>query len=102
MPGKPIRADFYESLPTGQYLIVQINKYSRYSEAEIINRTSGRTLTTKLDAIFARQGIPHTFKSDNGPTLMVMTLKLTRQNWVSNAKHRRKIGHRATRKPKDS
>ena len=75
--GKSIHADFYEPLLTGQYLIVLIDKYSRYSEAEIINRTSGRILINKLDAIFARQGIPHTFKSDNGPTLMVMTLKLT-------------------------
>ena len=51
--------------PTGQYIIVLIGKYSRYPEAEIVNSTSAKTLIPKLDAIFARHGIPHTFKSDN-------------------------------------
>ncbi|CAB4005816.1 uncharacterized protein K02A2.6-like [Paramuricea clavata] len=70
MPDGPwqfIHADFYGPLPTGQYIIVLIDKYSRYPEAEIINSTSAKTLIPKLDAIFARHGIPHTLKSDNGP-----------------------------------
>ena len=57
MPGGPwqfIHADFYGPLPTGQYIIVVIDKYSRYPEAEIINSTSAKTLIPKLDAIFAR------------------------------------------------
>jgi hypothetical protein len=32
-----------------------------------MNSTSDKTLIPKLDVIFARHGIPHTFKSDNGP-----------------------------------
>ena len=39
MPDRPwqiIHADFYGPLPTGQYIIVLIDKYSRYSETEII------------------------------------------------------------------
>jgi hypothetical protein len=56
---------FMGQSPTGQYIIVLIDKYSRYPEAEILNSTSAKTLITKLDAIFARHGIPHTFKSDN-------------------------------------
>jgi hypothetical protein len=70
MPDGPwqfIHADFYGPLPTGQYIIVLIDKYSRYPEAEIINSTSAKTLIPKLDAIFARHGIPQTFKSDNRP-----------------------------------
>ena len=58
---------FYGPLPTGEYIIVLIDKYSRYPEAEIINSTSAKTLVPKLDANFARHGISHTFKSDNGP-----------------------------------
>jgi hypothetical protein len=49
---------FMGNSPTGQYIIVLIDKYSRYPEA-------AKTLIPKLDAIFARHGIPHTFKSDN-------------------------------------
>ena len=70
MPDGPwqfIHADFYGPLPTGQYIIVLIDKYSRYPEAEIINSASAKTLIPKLDAIFAQHGIPHTLKSDNGP-----------------------------------
>ena len=66
-PWQTIHADFYGPLPTGQNVIVLIDKYSRYPEAEIISNTSAKTLIPKLDAIFARHGIPHTFKSDNGP-----------------------------------
>ena len=66
-PWQIIHADFYGPLPTGQYIIVLIDKYSRYPETEIINNTSAKTLIPKLDAIFARHGIPHTVKSDNRP-----------------------------------
>ena len=47
MPDGPwqfIHADFYESLPTGQYIIVLIDKYSRYPEADIMNSTSVKHL----------------------------------------------------------
>ena len=62
-----IHADFYGPLPTGHYIIVLTDKYSRYPETEIINSISAKTSIPKLDAFFARRGIPHTFKSDNGP-----------------------------------
>ncbi|XP_046862897.1 uncharacterized protein K02A2.6-like [Xenia sp. Carnegie-2017] len=66
-PWQTIHADFYGPLPTGQYIIVLIDKYSRYPEAEIISSTSAKALIPKIDAIFARHGIPLKFKSDNGP-----------------------------------
>ena len=68
-PWQIIHADFYGPLSTGQYIIVLIDKYSRYPETEIINNTSAKTLIPKLHVIFARHGIPHTLKSDNGPPL---------------------------------
>ena len=66
-PWQTIHADFYGPLPTGQYIIVLIDKYSRYPEAEIISSTSAKALIPKIDAILARHGIPLKFKSDNGP-----------------------------------
>ena len=66
-PWQIIHADFYGPLPTSQYIIALIDKYSRYPETEIINNASAKTLIPKLDAIFVRHGIPHTVKSDNGP-----------------------------------
>ena len=41
--------------------------YSRFPEAEIVSSTSAKATIPKLDAIFARQGIPETLRSDNGP-----------------------------------
>ena len=52
-PWQTIHADFYGPLPTGQYIIVLIDKYSRYPEAEVVNSTSAKALIPKLDAIFA-------------------------------------------------
>ncbi len=60
---------------TGQYVSVLIGKYSRYPEAGIIKSTSAKTVIPKLDAIFARHGIPYTFKSDNGPPFNTNELK---------------------------
>lgn len=66
-PWQTIHADFYGPLLTGQYIIVLIDKYSRYPEAEIVKSTSASTIIPKVDAIFARHGVPCKFKSDNGP-----------------------------------
>ena len=41
--------------------------YSRFPEVEIVSSTSAKATIPKLDAIFARQGIPETLQSDNGP-----------------------------------
>jgi hypothetical protein len=97
MPDGPwqfIHADFYGPLPTGQYIIVLIAKYSRYPVSTDRNNysTSAKTLIPKLDAIFPGRGIPHTFKSDNGPpfngnefktylTKLDVTHEISRPEW---------------------
>ncbi|PFX34364.1 Retrovirus-related Pol polyprotein from transposon opus [Stylophora pistillata] len=59
--------EFLGPLPSGEYLMVVIDKYSRFPEVEIVTSTSARSTILKLDAIFAKQGIPDVLKSDNGP-----------------------------------
>ena len=59
--------DFYGPLPTGEYILVAIDRYSRYPEVEVVRSTKASTVIPKLDQIFARHGIPTTIKSDNGP-----------------------------------
>ena len=66
-PWKEISIDFLGPLPSGDMLLVAIDNYSRFPEVEIISSTSAKTVTPKLDAIFARHGIPETVYSDNGP-----------------------------------
>ena len=37
------------------------------NEVELLTSTSAKAVIPKLDAIFARQGVPDILKSDNGP-----------------------------------
>ena len=65
-PWKELAIDFLGPLPSGDYLIVVIDEYSRFPEIEIVTSNSARSTIPKLDAIFARQGTPDVLKSDNG------------------------------------
>ena len=62
-----LNIDFYGPLPTGEYLLVVIDRYSRFPEVEIVNSTKASVIIPKLDKIFAVHGIPAIARSDNGP-----------------------------------
>ena len=66
-PWQTVHVDFYGPLPTGQYLLVIVDRYSRFPEVEIVHSTRASTVILKLDKIFAVHGIPTLLKSDNGP-----------------------------------
>ena len=66
-PWKEVAVDFAGPFPSGDYIMVVTDEFSRFPEVEILTSTSTRTVIPKLDAIFARQGIPDVLKSDNGP-----------------------------------
>ena len=66
-PWKEVAVDFAGPFPTGEYIMVVTDEFSRFPEVEILTSTSARAVIPKLDAIFARQGIPEVLKSDNGP-----------------------------------
>ena len=59
--------DFYGPLPTGEYLLVVIDRYSRFPEVEIVSSTKAPVIIPRLDKIFAVHGIPAILRSDNGP-----------------------------------
>ena len=58
---------FYGPLPTGEYLLVVIDRYSRFPEVEIVSSTKASVVIPKLDRKFAVHGIPAIVRSDNGP-----------------------------------
>ena len=66
-PWDTIHVDFYGPLPTGEYLLVAINRYFRYPEVEVVRSTKASTVIPRLAQIFAHHGIPTTIKTDNGP-----------------------------------
>ena len=70
MPDAPwdkVHLDFYGPLPSGEYLLVMIHRYSRYPEVEIIRSTKVSVVIPKLYKIFATHGIPSVVKANNGP-----------------------------------
>ena len=66
-PWQKVHADFYGPLPTGEYLLVVIDRYSRYPEVEIVRSTKASVVIPKFDKIFATHGIPFSVTTDNGP-----------------------------------
>ncbi|KAL8593283.1 hypothetical protein ACOMHN_009936 [Nucella lapillus] len=62
-----VSIDFCGPFPSGDYLLVVVDAYSRFPEIEILSSTSARATIPKLDSIFARHGVPDIVKSDNGP-----------------------------------
>ena len=72
IPTKPwieLSMDFAGPFPSGDYLLVVIDDYSRYPEVEVVSSTSSACVLPKLDMIFARQGYPKILKTDNGPPM---------------------------------
>lgn len=61
-----LAADFYGPLPSGEYLLVVVDEYSRFPEVEIITSLSARTVIPVLDKLFASRGTPDKLKTDNG------------------------------------
>ncbi len=66
-PWEKVKIDFYGPLPSGHYLLVVIDCYSRFPETAILKSISAQKVIPQLDEIFARHGIPMHLTSDNGP-----------------------------------
>lgn len=66
-PWKELSVDFCGPFPSGDYLLVVVDDYSRFPEVEFVKSTAATTVIPRLDVIFARQGIPEKIRSDNGP-----------------------------------
>ena len=66
-PWLNLSIDFCGPLPTGEYLFVIIDEYSRYPIVEVVRSTSADSTITVLEKVFALFGYPEVVKSDNGP-----------------------------------
>ncbi|XP_033731261.1 uncharacterized protein K02A2.6-like [Pecten maximus] len=67
VPWTRVSMDFCGPFPSGSYLMVLVDDYSRYPVVEILSNESARTVIPVLDKIFAMFGIPQKLKTDNGP-----------------------------------
>lgn len=66
-PWHSVSADFYGPLPTGEYLLVIVDDYTRYPVVESVRSTSANTVIPVMDKVFSMFGIPRVVKTDNGP-----------------------------------
>jgi len=62
-PWREVAIDFAGPFPSGDYIMVVIDEFSRFPEGELLTSTSAKAVIPKLDAIFARQGVPDILKS---------------------------------------
>ncbi|XP_052809099.1 uncharacterized protein K02A2.6-like [Mya arenaria] len=65
-PWQNLSADFCRPLPSGEYLFVITDEYSRYPIVEIVKSVSANRVIPVLDKTFAEFGIVKTIKTDNG------------------------------------
>lgn len=69
VPGEPwsaLSADFCGPLPSGDYLFVITDEYSRYPIVEIVKSVSANAVIPVLDKVLSEFGIPKVIKTDNG------------------------------------
>lgn len=70
LPDRPwadVCMDFCGPYPSGDYLMVLIDEYTRFPIVELIRSTAASTVIPHLDRIFGIFGIPDRLKTDNGP-----------------------------------
>ena len=65
-PWENLAVDYYGPLPSGDYVLVVIDEYSRFADIDFTTSTSAKATIPKLDRIFSSYGIPLQRKSDNG------------------------------------
>ncbi|XP_062585043.1 uncharacterized protein K02A2.6-like [Saccostrea cucullata] len=65
-PWSALSADFCGPLPSGDYLFVIIDEYSRYPVVEITKSVSAHSVIPILDKVLSTFGIPKVIKTDNG------------------------------------
>ncbi|XP_028418120.1 uncharacterized protein K02A2.6-like [Dendronephthya gigantea] len=66
-PWECLSMDFYGPMPSGEYVLVVIDEYSRFPEIDITTSTSAKATLPKLDRILSSFGIPISIKTNNGP-----------------------------------
>ena len=69
-PWITIAADILGPLPTGEYLLVVVDYYSRYFEVDLLKRIRASDIISRLKTTFSRYGAPYTMITDNGSQFM--------------------------------
>lgn len=66
-PWQYLAIDLLGPLPSGHFVFVVIDYFSRYYEIDITKDTSSEKMIDSLENMFLRHGLPFSVRSDNGP-----------------------------------
>ena len=66
-PWLNVSIDFCGPIPSGEYLLVMVDEFSRYPVVEIVRSTAAEIVIPVVDKVFSLFGLPEVIKSDNGP-----------------------------------
>ena len=69
-PWEDLALDILGPLPSGENLFVLEDYHSWSIEVDVVRATKSKIITQRLDAQFARYGIPKSLRTDNGPNLV--------------------------------
>ena len=67
-PWEDLALDILGPLPSRENLLVLVDCHSR--SIEVVRSTTSKIISQRLDAQFARYGIPKSLRTDNGPNLV--------------------------------
>ena len=71
-PWQKVHVDFYGPLTFGEYLLVVIDRYSRYPVVEIVRSTKASNVIPKFDKLFSTHGSLISMITENAPLLTVL------------------------------
>ena len=67
-PWENLALDIFGPLPSGENMLVLVDYHSRW--IEVVRATRSKIIIQRLDAQFARYGIPKSLRTDNSPNLV--------------------------------
>jgi hypothetical protein len=79
-PWTELAIDICGPFPTGEYIVVLTDYYSRWPEAEILKTVTSATILEWLYSIFAQHGYPIVLKSDNASYFTSTQFRTTLQS----------------------
>ena len=69
-PWQDLALDLLGPMPTGEYLVVLVDYFSRWMEVDVVHSTNSDRIIKCLDSHFVRYGVPKTLRTDNGANLV--------------------------------
>ena len=86
-PWQDLCADLMGPFPSGEYVFVVVDYYSRWQEVAILKTVTTEKILRALEIMFCHHGIPISMKTDNGPQFVSQEFKdYMRENGIKHNK----------------